>query len=209
MLGHIEDGEPDEEWLLHLAYRCIQFDADEIIGIHGCPSDHIIPMFLNDCLSFIPCVSELHFHPFQLYLHEFAIGRVCQQLVQVLLHGGFGIGSFLTQHVHIFEDERCLLESNDVVYVSDPISLLNTQLQQRVTYEILTTRHKITDELRCIHLFHFLHNIIHLSVPLDPIRVHARLLYREEWQVIELVVQLHWCFDIALDEEPILVQCLE
>ena len=60
VLGHVENGEPDEEWLLHLAHRCIQLDADQILGIHGSSGNHIIPMLLNDCLAFIPCVSELH-----------------------------------------------------------------------------------------------------------------------------------------------------
>ena len=87
-------------------------------------------MLLDDGLAFIPCVSELHLHPLQPSLNELAIGRVCQQFVQVLLHGGLGLGSFLTQHVHILKDERCLLESNDVVNVCDAISLLNAQLQQ-------------------------------------------------------------------------------
>ena len=73
---------------------------------------------------------ELHFHSFQPSLYEFAIGGVCQQLVQVLLHSGLGLRSFLTQHVHILEDERCLLESNDVMNVCDTITLLNAQLQQ-------------------------------------------------------------------------------
>ena len=121
---------PIEEWLLHLSHRCIQFDADQILGIHGGPGDHIISMLLNDCLEFIPRVGELHFHPFQPSLNQFAIGRVCQQLVQVLLHSGFGFGSFFTQHVDIFEYEWSLFESNDVMNVSDAISLLKTQLQQ-------------------------------------------------------------------------------
>ena len=65
VLGHIQNGEPDEERLQHLAHWCIQFDADEILGIHGCPGDHIVPMLLNDCLAFIPCGGELHLHSFQ------------------------------------------------------------------------------------------------------------------------------------------------
>ena len=76
-------------------------------------------------------------------------------------------------------------------------------------HEILLTRHKIADELRCIHLFHFVHDVILLSVLLDSIGIHTCLLYGEEWQVIELVVQLYWCLDIALDEEPILAERLE
>ena len=130
MFGHVEDGKPDEEWFLRLAHRCVQLDADQILGIHGSPSDHIISVLLDDCLTFIPCVRELHFHQFQPSLHEFVIGGVCQQLVEVLLYSGLGFGSFLTQYVHILEDEWCLLESNDVVDVRDAISLLNAQLQQ-------------------------------------------------------------------------------
>ena len=76
-------------------------------------------------------------------------------------------------------------------------------------HEIFATRHKIADEFRCIHLFHCVHDVIFLSVLLDSIGAHARLLYGEEWQIIELVVQLHWCFDITLDEESILAECLE
>ena len=130
VLGHVENGEPDEEWLLHSAHRCVQLDANQILGIHGSPGDHVVPMLLNDGFTFIPRVSELHFHSFQSSLHEFAIGGVCQQLVQVLLHSGLGLGSFLTQHVHVLEDKWCLLESNEVVNVCDTISLLNAQLQQ-------------------------------------------------------------------------------
>ena len=76
-------------------------------------------------------------------------------------------------------------------------------------HEILLTRDKIADELRCIHLFHFVHDVVLLSVLLDSIRVHTRLLYGEEWQIIELVVQLHWCLDITLDEESILAEHLQ
>ena len=76
-------------------------------------------------------------------------------------------------------------------------------------YEILLARDKIADELRCIRLFHFVHNIVLRSVFLDSIGVHARLLYGEEWQIIELVVQLHWCLDITLDEESNLAEYLE
>ena len=75
--------------------------------------------------------------------------------------------------------------------------------------KILLTRHKIANELRCIHLFHFVHDVVLLSVLLDSIRVHTRLLYGEEWQVIELVVQLYWCLDVTLDEESVLAECLE
>ena len=75
--------------------------------------------------------------------------------------------------------------------------------------EILLARDKIIDKLRYIRLFHFLHDVVLLSVLLDSIGIHARLLYGEEWQIIELVVQLHWCLDITLDEESILAECLE
>ena len=76
-------------------------------------------------------------------------------------------------------------------------------------HEILLTRHKIADEFRCIHLFHFIHNVVLFSILLDSIGVHTCFLYGEEWQVIELVVKFYWCFDIALDEESILAECLE
>ena len=76
-------------------------------------------------------------------------------------------------------------------------------------HEILATRYKIADELRCIRLFHFVHDVVLLSVLLDSIRVHARLLYGKEWQVIEFVVQLHWCLDITLDEDSNLAERLE
>ena len=75
--------------------------------------------------------------------------------------------------------------------------------------KILLTRDKIADELRCIRLFHFVHDVVLRCVLLDSIGVHARLLYGEEWQIIELVVQLHWCLDDTLDEESILAECLE
>ena len=84
VFGHVENGEPDEEWLLYPAHRCVQLDANQILGIHGSPGNHIVSMLLNDGLAFIPCVSELHFHSFQSSLHEFSIGGVCQQLVQVI-----------------------------------------------------------------------------------------------------------------------------
>ena len=166
-------------------------------------------MLLNDGFTFIPCCGELHFHSFQPSLNEFAIGGVCQQLVQVLLHSGLGLGSFFTEHVDVFEYEGCLFESNDAVDVSDAISLLNAQLQQRVVHEILLARYKIADELRCIRLFHFVHDVVLLGVLLDSIGVHIRLLYGEEWQIIELVMQLHWCLDVTLDEESILAERLE
>ena len=76
-------------------------------------------------------------------------------------------------------------------------------------HEILLTRYKIADELRCIRLFHFVHNVVLLSVLLDSIGVHTCLLYEEEWQVIELVVEFHWFLDVTLDEESILAECLE
>ena len=31
VFGHVENGKSDEEWLLHLAHRCIQLDADQIL----------------------------------------------------------------------------------------------------------------------------------------------------------------------------------
>ena len=209
VLEQVENGKPDEEWLLHSAHRCIQFDIHQILGIHGSPSNYIVPILLNDGLTFIPCCGELHFHSLQSSLHEFSIGGVCQQLVQVLLHCGLGFGSFLTQHVHILEYEWCLFESNDVVNVSDAISLLNAQLQQCVMHEILLTRHKIADEFRCIHLFNLVHDVVLCCVLLDSIRVHTRLLYGEEWQIIELIMEFHWCLDITLDEESNLAECLE
>ena len=130
MFGHVEDGKPEEEWFLHLAYRCIQFDTDQILGIHGSPSDHILSVLLNDCLSFIPSSGKLHFYLFQSNLHEFVIYRICQQFIEVLFHSGFGLSSFLTQHIHILEYEWSLLESNDMMNVSDSISLLNIQLKE-------------------------------------------------------------------------------
>ena len=75
--------------------------------------------------------------------------------------------------------------------------------------EILLARDKITDELRCIHLFHFVHIVVLRCVLLNSIRLHTRLLYGEEWQVIELIMEFHWCLDITLDEESILAECLE
>ena len=91
MFGHVENGKPDEEWFHNLSHRCIQFDTDQILGIHGSSYNHVISMFLNDCLSFISCGGKLHFHLFQPCLHEFDICRLCQQLVQVLLHSGLGL----------------------------------------------------------------------------------------------------------------------
>ena len=76
-------------------------------------------------------------------------------------------------------------------------------------YKIFSTRYKIAYQLRCIHLFHFVHDVILLSVLLDTIGIHTCLLYKEERQVIELVVQLHWCLYITLDEEAILAERLE
>ena len=73
VLGHVENGEPDEEWLHHLAHRCVQLDTDQILGVHG-SCDHVMSMLLDDGLAFIPCVSELHFHSIQPSLHEFAMG---------------------------------------------------------------------------------------------------------------------------------------
>ena len=76
-------------------------------------------------------------------------------------------------------------------------------------HEILWARYKIADELRCIRLFHFVHDVVLRCVLLDSIGVHTRLLYRKEWQVIELVVQFYWCLDVTLDEESILAERLE
>ena len=76
-------------------------------------------------------------------------------------------------------------------------------------HEILLARYKITDEFRCIRLFHFVDNVVLFCVLLDSIRVHTSILYGKEWQVIKLVMQLHWCLDITLDEESNLAECLE
>ena len=76
-------------------------------------------------------------------------------------------------------------------------------------HEILLARYKITDELRCIHLFDLVHDVVLRCVLLDSIRVHARILYGEERQIIKLVVQLHGYLDIALDEESKLAESLE
>ena len=89
--------------------------------------------------------------------------------LEVLLYSGLGFGSFLTQHVHILEDEWCLLESNEVMDVSDSITLLNSQLLQCVIHEILLTRYKIADELRCIHLFDLVHDVVLRCVLLDSV----------------------------------------
>ena len=96
-----------------------------------------------------------------------------------------------------------------MVDVRDAISLLKTQLQQRVVYEIFLARYKIADELRCIHLFNLVHDVVLLRVLLDSVLVHTHLLYREEWQVIELIMEFYWCLDVTLDEEPVLAECLE
>ena len=120
-----------KKWLLRLAHRCIQLDADQILGIHGSPGNHIIPMLLNDCFTFIPCCYELHFHSLQSSLHEVSIGGVCQQLVEVLPQSDSGLGSFLTQHVHVFEYERCLFESNEsIVNVNNLIQVLRPFARQ-------------------------------------------------------------------------------
>ena len=76
-------------------------------------------------------------------------------------------------------------------------------------YEILLTRYKIADELQCIHLFHFVHNVILLCVVLDSIRIHTCCLYWKELYVIELVMEFYWCFDIAFDTKPVFIDCLE
>ena len=95
------------------------------------------------------------------------------------------------------------------MYVSDTISLLKAQLKERVMHEILSTGHKIADELQCVCFLYLVHEIVLLSIFLDSIRVYVCLLYWEEWQVIEFVMELYGCFDITLDEEPILAECLE
>ena len=76
-------------------------------------------------------------------------------------------------------------------------------------HKILATRYQVAYQLRCIHLFHFVHNVVLRCVLLDSIGIHACLLYGEEWQIIELVVQFYWCLDITLDEESILAERLE
>ena len=45
VLGHIENGKPDEEWLLYHAHRCIQLDTNQILGIHGSPAIISYPCF--------------------------------------------------------------------------------------------------------------------------------------------------------------------
>ena len=45
VFGHVEDGKPDEEWLLDLAHRCIQLDADQILGVYGSPAIISYPCF--------------------------------------------------------------------------------------------------------------------------------------------------------------------
>ena len=76
-------------------------------------------------------------------------------------------------------------------------------------YKILSTRHNITDEFWCIRFFHFIHNVVLLSIYLDSIRVHACLLYRKEWKIIELVMKLCGCYDITINEEFVFVKCVE
>lgn len=129
--------------------------------------------------------------------------------MQILLHGGLRLGSFLIQRVHIFEYERGLLESNEVVYVRDTITLVNAQLEKRVVHKTTVFRYKIADEFRRVRLLCFVHDIVFLSVHLDSIGVDASLLYGEEWQVIELIVQLYWCLNVTLDEESMLAECLQ
>ena len=110
VFGHVENGKSDEEWFHHFPHLCIQFDTIQILGIHGSPYGHIVPMLLDDSFAFIPCGGELYFHSIQPSFHQFAICRVCQQLVQVLLHSGLGFGSFLIQQVHIFEYEWSMFQ---------------------------------------------------------------------------------------------------
>ena len=108
------------------------------------------------------------------------------KLIQVLLHNGLGLCSFLTQHIHILEYEWSVFESNDVVNVSDTTSLLNVQLQERVMNKILSTRYKITYEFWHICLYHLVHNVVLFSIFLNFIWIHARFLYRKEW------MEDHW-----------------
>ena len=61
VLGHVQNGKLDEERIHHLSHRCIQLDADQILGIHGCFCYHVISVLLNDGLAFIPCCGKLHF----------------------------------------------------------------------------------------------------------------------------------------------------
>ena len=116
MFGHFQNGKSDEIRLFDLAHRCIQLDTDQILGIHVGSGDHIVSMLLDDNLTFILCVSELHFHSFLSSFNKYAIGGICQQLVEVLLHSGIGLGSFLAYHVHIFVNkwslsERCVCQT--------------------------------------------------------------------------------------------------
>ena len=76
--------------------------------------------------------------------------------------------------------------------------------------KILSTRYKITDELRCIRFFHFLHDVILLSVFLVPSEyMPAFCIEKNEWKVIDLVMKLCGCFYITLDEVSIHVKCLQ
>ena len=74
VFGHVEDGKSYEEWFHHFFHLIIPIDTIQILGIHGAFCGHIVPMLLNDSLTFIPCGGELQLHSFQSSLHEFAIG---------------------------------------------------------------------------------------------------------------------------------------
>ena len=78
VFGHVENGKSDNEWFHHFPHLCIQFDTIQILGIHGSPYGHIVPMLLDGSFAFIPCGGELHFHSIQPSFHQFAICRVCQ-----------------------------------------------------------------------------------------------------------------------------------
>ena len=76
--------------------------------------------------------------------------------------------------------------------------------------KILSTRYKIIYELRCIRFFHFLHDVIFLSVFLVPSEYMPTFcIEKNEWKVIDLVMKLCGWFDITLDEESIFVECVE
>ena len=73
VFGHVENGEPDEEWLHNYLHLCIQLDTNQILGIYGDSRNIIISILLNNNLAFILCGGELYFHSFQFSLHEFAL----------------------------------------------------------------------------------------------------------------------------------------
>ena len=132
VFGHVQNDKSDEEWFHHLAHRCIQLDTNEILWIHGCSCNHIISMLLDDGLAFIPNDCQTSLSSVSGRSPQTCHRSSCQQLVQVLFHSGLGLCSFLTQHIHIFEYEWSLFELNDVMNVSDTISLLYVQLKEWV-----------------------------------------------------------------------------